>query len=121
MKRSRTFLLGWRERLFSLKGSSNTVPRPMSRQDIADYLGLTIETVSRTFTKLDGMERSRSSMAESACAIPHGSRPWLRPEFCPACGHRPGRFAPFGSAAVPLRLAVSATLHSLKRIRAPSG
>jgi CRP/FNR family transcriptional regulator len=48
-----TFLLGWRERLFSLKGSSNTVPLPMSRQDIADYLGLTIETVSRTFTKLE--------------------------------------------------------------------
>lgn len=48
-----TFLLGWRERLFSLKGSSNTVPLPMGRQDIADYLGLTIETVSRTFTKLE--------------------------------------------------------------------
>lgn len=48
-----TFLLGWRERLFALKGSSDTVPLPMSRQDIADYLGLTIETVSRTFTKLE--------------------------------------------------------------------
>jgi len=48
-----TFLLGWRERQISLKGSSNTVPLPMSRQDIADYLGLTIETVTRTFTKLE--------------------------------------------------------------------
>lgn len=48
-----TFLLGWRERLVALEGLSDTVPLPMSRQDIADYLGLTIETVSRTFTKLE--------------------------------------------------------------------
>jgi CRP/FNR family transcriptional regulator, anaerobic regulatory protein len=48
-----TFLIGWRDRLTQLKGPAKTVPLPMSRQDIADYLGLTIETVSRTFTKLD--------------------------------------------------------------------
>jgi CRP/FNR family transcriptional regulator len=46
-----TFLVGWRARLAHIGDERQTLP--MSRQDIADYLGLTIETVSRTLTRFE--------------------------------------------------------------------
>lgn len=50
-ERIAAFLIVMRDRLRRLGHNSPNLPLPMSRQDIADYLGLTVETVSRTFTK----------------------------------------------------------------------
>jgi len=49
-ERVASFLLQMADRA----AAERTVDLPMSRQDIADYLGLTIETVSRTLTQLEG-------------------------------------------------------------------
>jgi len=50
-ERVAAFLLGWRNRVGRIQGNSVTIPLPMGRQDIADYLGLTIETVSRILAR----------------------------------------------------------------------
>lgn len=51
MERIASFLLGF-DKLQHSSPVNGLLHLPMSRADIADYLGLTIETVSRTLTKL---------------------------------------------------------------------
>lgn len=51
-ERVAAFLLNLRDRRHRLGGGEVLVPLPMTRADIGDYLGLTIETVSRTISKL---------------------------------------------------------------------
>jgi CRP/FNR family transcriptional regulator, anaerobic regulatory protein len=46
------FLINWRNNLARRNPVPNVVPLPMLRRDIADYLGLKQETVSRTIAKL---------------------------------------------------------------------
>ena len=47
--------------------SNDQVELPMSRQDIADYLGLTIETVSRTLTQLENS--AAIALPSSRCVV----------------------------------------------------
>ena len=47
-----TFLWKLRDRAAERGATGDTIELPMNRTDIADYLGLTTETVSRTFTRL---------------------------------------------------------------------
>ena len=64
-ERVAAFLLEMSERI----KSNDEINLPMSRQDIADYLGLTIETVSRTLTSLE---------CNAAIALPTSRRIVLR-------------------------------------------
>ena len=66
-----TFLLKFLQRKAQQGEWEKTIELPMCRQDIADYLGLTIETVSRTLTKLikRGVLRIENAGARQAIIV----------------------------------------------------
>ena len=51
-ERVASFIINFRERMKRLTGQSFNIPLPMTREDIANFLGMTIETASRTFSAL---------------------------------------------------------------------
>ena len=63
-----TMLLLFARRAMDRGMPDNPVMLPMTRTDIGDFLGLTTETVSRTFTQLRG---------RGAIAVQPGGRVWL--------------------------------------------
>jgi CRP-like cAMP-binding protein len=73
-ERIATFLVELAARL----GGDDVVELPMSRQDIADYLGLTIETVSRTLTQL----QTRGLIRLNGCRHIRFARPAALAELC---------------------------------------
>jgi CRP/FNR family transcriptional regulator len=56
VERVASFLLAWAERMAlcpaGIPAQKMTVDLPMSRMDLADYLGVTMETVSRALSQL---------------------------------------------------------------------
>ena len=69
IKTAQERVAGFLLEMASRNPASSEVELPMSRQDIADYLGLTIETVSRTLTQLEH---------SAAIAVPASRRIVLR-------------------------------------------
>ena len=72
IKSARERVAGFLLEMADRASGDGVVELPMSRQDIADYLGLTIETVSRTLSQLQ---------KSSAIEVPTSRRIVLRNRF----------------------------------------
>jgi len=73
-ERVASFLVDLSDRL----GAGEDLELPMSRQDIADYLGLTIETVSRSLTQLQAI----GMIKVGGCRLIHLCRPAALADLC---------------------------------------
>jgi CRP/FNR family transcriptional regulator, nitrogen fixation regulation protein len=126
-QRVASFLLEMSKRL----AAADAVELPMSRQDIADYLGLTIETVSRTMTQLVSdaaislptsrriVLRSRGALRQLNCGQPTGPISGPASEACmaePAASPKQDREQPI--CAPSAILALPAQRSSAARSRA---
>jgi CRP-like cAMP-binding protein len=76
-----TWFLGWLSERTSASGSG-LFPVPMTRRDIADYLGVAPETVSRLFRRLE--DRGELRKAGSRCYVYRPRRAAGRPSDEPA-------------------------------------
>jgi CRP/FNR family transcriptional regulator len=75
------FIFDWRAKVGRGGALSNLVPLPMSRKDVADFLGLTIETVSRVLTRLE-REKVVRVLPKALLLMGSAERPLLFERSC---------------------------------------
>ncbi len=73
VERVASFLMAW-SRTTTPCGRAGQIHLPMTRGEIADYLGLTIETVSRTFSRFRADHRISTPAHDEVVLL---DRPWL--------------------------------------------
>jgi len=73
-ERVASFLVARLESAIPCRNPTDTVALPMTRSEIADYLGLTIETVSRTLSKFKAEKRIATPSNAEVVLL---DRPWL--------------------------------------------
>jgi len=73
-ERVASFLIARLESTIPCRPPSDTIDLPMTRSEIADYLGLTIETVSRTLSKFKAEKRITTPSNAEVVVL---DRPWL--------------------------------------------
>lgn len=73
-ERVASFLVSWSESTSPCDPPAARLHLPMTRGEIADHLGLTIETVSRTFSRFRAEGRIRTPTTTDVVLI---DRPWL--------------------------------------------